>query len=50
MIILAGIRLNLFQQKQYLSTIVHWDGMTKERYWEIWGKENWEGLRPFPYE
>jgi hypothetical protein len=49
-IILAGIRLNLFQQKQYLSTIVHWDGMTKERYWEIWGKENWEGLRPFPYE
>ena len=47
-VILAGVRLNLFQQKQYLSTIVHWDGMTKERYWEIWGKENWDGLRPFP--
>lgn len=49
-VILAGVRLNLFQQKQYLSTIVHWDGMTKERYWEIWGKENWEGLKPFPHE
>ena len=48
LVILAGVRLNLFQQKQYLSTIVHWDGMTKERYWEIWGHENWEGLKPFP--
>ena len=46
--ILAGVRLNLFQQKQYLSTIIHWDGMTKERYWEVWGHESWEGLRPFP--
>lgn len=48
LITLAGIRLNLFQQHQYLQTIVHWDSMTKERYWEIWGHENWEGLTPFP--
>jgi hypothetical protein len=47
-IILAGVRLNLFQQKQYLSTIIRWDEMTKERYWEVWGHENWEGLKPFP--
>lgn len=47
-VILAGIHLNLFQQRQFLQTIVHWDGMTKERYWEIWGKENWDGLTPFP--
>ena len=48
LVILAGVRLNLFQQKQFLQTIVRWDGMTEERYWEIWGHENWDGLKAFP--
>ncbi len=46
--VLAGAHLNLFQQRQYRQTIVHWDNMTCERYWEIWGHATWEGLTPFP--
>ncbi len=48
MLILAGVHLNLFQQRQYLSAIVRWDGMTCHRYWEVFGHENWDGLSPFP--
>lgn len=48
LVILAGIRLNFFQQKQYRNTIVHWDSMTRERYWEVWGHDSWDGLTPFP--
>lgn len=47
-IVLCGVHLNLFQQRQFLISIVHWEDMTKERYWEIWGHETWEGLKPFP--
>jgi hypothetical protein len=48
LLILAGVRLNLFQQQQYLATIIHWDSMTKERYWEVFGKDSWKDLTPFP--
>lgn len=47
-VIACGIRLNLFQQMQYERTILHWDSMTKERYWEIFGVPTWDGLPPFP--
>ena len=45
---LAGIHLNLFQQRQYVQTIIHWDSMSRERYREVWGHANWDGLREFP--
>ena len=47
-IIIAGVHLNRFQQDQYVQTILRWDGMTKERYWEIWGHATWDGLKEFP--
>jgi len=47
-IVFLGIYLNRFQQDQFLETIIHWDSMTEERYWEVWGHDNWEGLEPFP--
>ena len=47
-VIFLGIHLNRFQQDQYLQTIIHWDSMTEERYWEVWGRNNWDGLDPFP--
>ncbi len=46
--VVAGVHLNQFQQDQYLQTILHWDGMTRERYWEIWGHATWDGLEEFP--
>lgn len=46
-VILAGVHLNLFQQGQYLATIIRWDGMTKARYWEVFGVESWDRLTPF---
>ena len=30
--------LNIFQSKQYDVAILHWDGMTKEAYWAIFGQ------------
>jgi len=33
--------LNLFQTKQYSTSLLHWDSMSKEVYWAIWGKQNW---------
>jgi hypothetical protein len=47
-VVLAGIGLNRFQQDQYRDSILRWDGMTCERYWEIWGRSTWDGLEPFP--
>ncbi len=35
------ICLNLFQTKQYQKALLHWDSMSKEAYWAIWGKESW---------
>jgi len=48
LVVLAGVRLNLFQQEQYLASIIHWDSMTRERYWEVWGVDRWDKLTPFP--
>ncbi len=47
-LVLAGITLNRFQQDQFTQTILHWDSMTCQRYWEIWGRSTWEDLTPFP--
>jgi hypothetical protein len=33
--------LNLFQTKQYNTSLLHWDSMSKEVYWAIWGKQTW---------
>jgi hypothetical protein len=35
------IWLNLFQTKQYSTSLLHWDSMSKDVYWAIWGKQNW---------
>ncbi len=32
------IALNLFQTRQYFKGAIRWNGMTKERYWGIFGK------------
>jgi len=48
LLVLAGVRLNMFQQEQYLNGIIHWDAMTRERYWEVFGVDRWDGLKPFP--
>ncbi|MFZ4771863.1 MAG: hypothetical protein ACOYLO_16905 [Ferruginibacter sp.] len=33
--------LNLFQHEQYRKSLLHWDAMSKEAYWAIWGKQSW---------
>jgi len=35
------IWLNLFQARQYRSSLLHWDSMSKQAYWAIWGKQSW---------
>ncbi len=37
-IFLFFIWLNLFQTRQYRSTSIHWDSMSKEAYWANYGK------------
>jgi 4-amino-4-deoxy-L-arabinose transferase-like glycosyltransferase len=39
--LLAIIGLNQFQMKQYRTSLLHWDSMTKEAYWGIFGKKTW---------
>ena len=46
-VLCACITLNLFQHWQYTEVILRWDGMTRERYFEIFGATSWEGLSPF---
>jgi hypothetical protein len=46
----VGIRLNLFQLEQFPSTIMHYDSMTMERYFEVFLEDDWHDLRPFPQE
>jgi hypothetical protein len=46
--IFVGIELNYFQMEQYMATIIHWDAMTWDRYWAVFGHSTWEGLTPFP--
>ncbi len=40
-LLLATIGLNQFQMKQYRISLLHWDSMTKEAYWGIFGKKTW---------
>jgi hypothetical protein len=41
-VVLVGlIWLNQFQINQYRTSLLHWDSMTKEAYWGIFGKETW---------
>lgn len=47
-VVFLGIYLNRFQQDQFLQTIIHWDSMSEERYWEVWGRNNWDGLEQIP--
>ena len=46
------LSLNLFQTWQYRRTIIHWDSMTKEAYWTVFGKqhfpENYQDLIQTP--
>ena len=35
------IWLNLFQQQQYRTSLLHYDSMSKQVYWAIWGKQTW---------
>jgi len=39
----AFIWLNQFQMDQYRSSLLHWDSMTKEAYFAIFGKKKWPG-------
>jgi hypothetical protein len=42
LIVLAGFMLlNQFQMTQYRTSLLHWDSMTKEAYWAIFGKRSW---------
>jgi len=41
-VLLIGlIWLNQFQINQYRTSLLHWDSMTKEAYWGIFGKKTW---------
>jgi hypothetical protein len=41
-IVLVGlVWLNQFQTSQYRTSLLHWDSMTKEAYWGIFGKKTW---------
>ena len=49
------IYLNLFQSRQYRTSQIHWDSMSKELYWEVFLNEDWpdnykELLDPPDYE
>jgi hypothetical protein len=40
-ILLGFIWLNQFQTSQYRTSLLHWDSMTEESYWGIFGKKTW---------
>lgn len=40
-LLVGFIWLNQFQTKQYRSTLLHWDSMSKNAYWAIWGTTDW---------
>lgn len=33
--------VNIFQTSQYRMTLIHWDGMSKELYWEVFLSKEW---------
>ncbi len=40
-VLFAFIILNQFQMIQYRSSLLHWNSMTKEAYWAIFGRRSW---------
>ncbi|MDD2380897.1 MAG: glycosyltransferase family 39 protein [Mariniphaga sp.] len=40
-VLIALILLSQFQMSQYRTSLLHWDSMTKEAYWGIFGKKQW---------
>lgn len=42
LIVYYSVHLNLFQTKQYSKGIIHYDSMTKDAYWFVWGKNKYE--------
>jgi 4-amino-4-deoxy-L-arabinose transferase-like glycosyltransferase len=40
-LLITFIWLNQFQMSQYRTSLLHWDSMTKEAYWKIFGKKHW---------
>jgi hypothetical protein len=53
--VFAFAALSLFQTMQYRRGIVHWDSMTKETYWKIFGQPNYppgysESINPPDYD
>jgi len=41
LIIVFAIQLNIFQTKQYTSSLLHYDSMSKETYFKIFWKNTW---------
>jgi hypothetical protein len=33
--------LNIFQSKQYRTSLLHWDSMSEKAYFGIWGRQSW---------
>lgn len=33
--------LNLYQSQQYRTSLLHYDSMSKQAYWGIWGRQSW---------
>ncbi len=41
LLLIFFIWLNLYQSRQYRTSLLHWDSMSKEAYWGIWGRQSW---------
>lgn len=41
LVVVMLIYLNFYQQRQYRSSLLHWDSMSKAAYWGIWGRQSW---------
>ena len=39
--LLFFIYMNLFQTRQYRTSMIHWDSMTKQAYWKVFFREQW---------
>jgi hypothetical protein len=40
-VLVAMLWLNQFQTSQYRTSLLHWDSMTKEAYFGIFGRKTW---------
>jgi hypothetical protein len=41
LVVIFGIQLNIFQTKQYTSSLLHYDSMSRETYFKIFWKNTW---------